>query len=170
MNKHIHAFIASAMNFSKLVKGAGLLALLTATAHAQIQSGTMVPLGSFVEDSAGNRYQVVLQPVAKPVPVVAAAAPAPVVAAPAPVVAAPVVQQPQVVYVQQAQPVQQPQANPVGKYVGDVLVTGAGGAAQGAILGAVTGRNVGKEAAGMAAGSAGGKVTTDLINGIFKRQ
>jgi hypothetical protein len=163
MNNIITSFI-SAMNISNIVKSAALVALLTVSAHAQIQSGTMVPLGSFVEDSAGNRYQVVLQPVAKPAPVVVA--PAPVAVAPAPVVAAPVVQQPQVVYVQQAA---QPQGNPVGKYVGDTLVTGAGGAAQGAILGAVTGRNVGKEALGMGAGAAGGKVATDLINGIFKR-
>ena len=160
MNKQLVSFIASAMNFSNVVKSAALVALMTVSAQAQVQSGTMVPLGGFVEDSAGNRYQVVLQPVAKPAPVVAA--PAPVVAAPAPVV----VQQPQVVYVQQAQ---QPQGNPVGKYVGDTLVTGAGGAAQGAILGAVTGRNVGKEALGMGAGAAGGKVATDLINGIFRR-
>ncbi len=160
MNNIIRSFIASAMNFSNIVKSAAFVALMTVSAHAQVQSGTMVPLGGFVEDSAGNRYQVVLQPVAKPAPVVAA--PAPVVAAPAPVV----VQQPQVVYVQQAQ---QPQGNPVGKYVGDTLVTGAGGAAQGAILGAVTGRNVGKEALGMGAGAAGGKVATDLINGIFRR-
>lgn len=161
MKNIITSFIASAMNFSNVIKSAALVALLTVSAQAQIQSGTMVPLGSFVEDSAGNRFQVVLQPVAKPAPVVAA--PAPVVAAPAPVV----VQQPQVVYVQQG--AQQPQGNPVGKYVGDTLVTGAGGAAQGAILGAVTGRNVGKEALGMGAGAAGGKVATDLINGIFKR-
>lgn len=162
MKKELVSFIASAMNFSNIVKSAALVALMTvsAQAQAQVQSGTMVPLGGFVEDSAGNRYQVVLQPVAKPAPVVAA--PAPVVTAPAPVV----VQQPQVVYVQQAQ---QPQGNPVGKYVGDTLVTGAGGAAQGAILGAVTGRNVGKEALGMGAGAAGGKVATDLINGIFRR-
>ena len=160
MNNIIRSFIASAMNFRNVVKSAALVALMTVSAQAQIQSGTMVPLGGFVEDSAGNRYQVVLQPVAKPAPVVAA--PAPVVTAPAPVV----VQQPQVVYVQQAQ---QPQGNPVGKYVGDTLVTGAGGAAQGAILGAVTGRNVGKEALGMGAGAAGGKVATDLINGIFRR-
>jgi hypothetical protein len=157
MKKQLVSFIASAMNFSNVVKSAALVALMTVSANAQVQSGTMVPLGGFVEDSAGNRYQVVLQPVAKP---------APVAVAPAPVVAAPVVQQPQVVYVQQAQ---QPQGNPVGKYVGDTLVTGAGGAAQGAILGAVTGRNVGKEALGMGAGAAGGKVATDLINGIFKR-
>lgn len=161
MKNIITSFIASAMNFSNVIKSAALVALLTVSAQAQIQSGTMVPLGSFVEDSAGNRFQVVLQPVAKPTPVVAA--PAPVVVAPAPAV----VQQPQVVYVQQA--AQQPQGNAVGKYVGDTLVTGAGGAAQGAILGAVTGRNVGKEALGMGAGAAGGKVATDLINGIFKR-
>jgi hypothetical protein len=139
---------------------------LTFSANAQIASGTMVPLGGFVQDAAGNLYQVVLQPVTQPAAVVAT--PAPVAAVPAPVMApAPVAQQPQVVYVQQ--PGVQPKSNPVGKYVGDVLVTGAGGAAQGAILGAVTGRNAGKEAAGMAAGSAGGKVTSDLINGIFKR-
>jgi hypothetical protein len=158
MNIIKNSFIASAMSISNIIKSATLVVLLTVTAEAQqIQSGTMVPLGGFVEDGAGNRYQVVLQPVAKP---------APVVVAPAPVMAAPVVQQPQVVYVQQAA---QPQGNAVGKYVGDTLVTGAGGAAQGAILGAVTGRNVGKEALGMGAGAAGGKVATDLINGIFKR-
>jgi hypothetical protein len=150
----------------KNIMGIAVAMLLTVTAKAQIQSGTMVPLGSYLEDAAGNRYQVVLQPVAKPV----AVAPAPVVVAPAPVVVAPapvVVQQPQQVVYQQAPQVQQ--GSGVGKYVGDVLVTGAGGAAQGAILGGVTGRNVGKETMGMAGGAVGGKVATDLLNGIFKR-
>ena len=155
------------MNIKNIIKGIGIAVamLITVSAEAQIQNGTMVPLGSFLEDAAGNRYQVVLQPVAKPV----AVAPGPVVAAPAPVVVAPapiVVQQPQQVVYQQAP---QPQGNGVGRYVGDVLVTGAGGAAQGAILGAVTGRNVGKETLGMAGGAAGGKVATDLINGFLKR-
>ena len=151
------------MNIKNIIKGIAVAMLITVSAKAQIVNGTMVPLGSYLEDAAGNRYQVVLQPVPKPV----AVAPAPVVTAPPQVVVAPapvVVQQPQQVVYQQ-----QPQANGVGKYVGDVLVTGAGGAAQGAILGAVTGRNVGKEAMGMAGGAAGGKVATDLINGIFKR-
>lgn len=133
------------------------------TVKAQVAPGTPVPLGGYLQDSAGNLYQVVLQPVPKVATAPAAPAAAPVVAAPAPVV----VQQPaqQVVYTQA--PAQQ--SSGIGRYVGDVLVTGAGGGAQGAIVGAITGRNVAKEALGTAAGTAGGKVTGDLINGIFKR-
>jgi hypothetical protein len=150
------------MNIKNIINGIAIAMLLTVSADAQIQNGTLVPLGSFVEDQAGNRYQVVLQPIPRVVAPPVVTAPPPVVVAPAPVV----VQQPQQVIYQQAP---QPQGNGVGRYVGDVLVTGAGGAAQGAILGAVTGRNVGKETMGMAGGAAGGKVATDLLNGIFKR-
>lgn len=132
------------------------------TAPAQAQAPQTFQLGEIVKDTAGNEYRVVLEPIRK---VVAAtpqviAQPAPVAVAPAPVAYA---QPGQVVY---AQP---PQGNGLGRYVGDTVVTGAGGAAQGAILGAVTGRNVGKEALGMGAGAAGGKVAGDLLNGIFRR-
>lgn len=143
-----------------------LISSLSFTAQAQVAPGSLVPLGGYLQDGAGNLYQVVLAPVPKTTaaPAVAPAA-APVVAAPvvaAPVVAAPVMAAPVV-----AQPAQQ--GNGLGRYVGDVLVTGAGGAATGAILGGITGRDVGKEALGMAGGQAGGKVATDLINGIFRR-
>lgn len=121
-------------------------------------------LGEIVRDAQGNEYKVVLEPVRKVVAatpqVIAQPAVAPVAVAPAPVAYA---QPGQVVYAQQ------PQGNGLGKYVGDTVITGAGGAAQGAILGAVTGRNVGKEALGMGAGAAGGKVAGDLLNGIFRR-
>ena len=132
------------------------------TAPAQASAPQTFQLGEIVKDTAGNEYRVVLEPIRK---VVAAtpqviAQPAPVPVAPAPVAYA---QPGQVVY---AQP---PQGNGLGRYVGDTVVTGAGGAAQGAILGAVTGRNVGKEALGMGAGAAGGKVAGDFLNGIFRR-
>jgi len=128
--------------------------------------GTPVPLGSYLQDQAGNLYQVILQPVQKVAP---AAAPVAAPVAAAPVAAAPVVvqqpAQPQVVYVQQ--PAAAPQGNAVGNYVGKTLKTGVAGGAQGAVLGAITGRNVGKEALGMAGGAAAGQVTTDIIGGLF---
>ena len=144
-----------------------VVAINVANAQAPAQAPAPAPqtfqLGEIVRDAQGNEYKVVLEPVRK----VVAATPQ-VIAQPAPAaVAAPA----QVTYAQPAQVVyaQQPQGNGLGKYVGDTVITGAGGAAQGAILGAVTGRNVGKEALGMGAGAAGGKVAGDLLNGIFRR-
>ncbi len=145
MIRNLIVAIASAMAF-------------TVTSNAQVAPGTPVPLGGYLQDSAGNLYQVVLQKVTPAAPVAAA-----------PVAAAPVVvqqpAQPQVVYVQQ--PAAAPQGNAVGNYVGKTLKTGVAGGAQGAVLGAITGRNVGKEALGMAGGAAAGQVTTDIIGGLF---
>ena len=159
-------------SIKSIVAAFAALIVLGLTAQAQMTQGQLVPLGGYVQDSAGNTYQVVLQPVPK--------APAAPVAAPAPVAAAPVIAQPapQVVYVQQAPAPQQQvvyvqqapaaqQGNGLGKYAGDLMVTGAGGATQGAIVAAVTGRPIAQEAAGTAAGTAGAKVVTDLAKKIF---
>jgi hypothetical protein len=106
----------------------------------------------------GRPHRVVLEPIVQTVVA------APVAAAPVAVAAPAAVQ-----YVQPVAASAPAPSNGAGKYVQDVVVTGAGGAAQGAILGAVTGRNVGKEALGMAGGAAGGKVVTDVIGGFLRR-
>ena len=133
----------------------------TVTSFAQQAAPASAPapqtfvLGEVVQYQ-GRPHRVVLEPIVQTVAV------APVAAAPV-AVAAPAA-------VQYVQPVAAPApSNGAGKYVQDVVVTGAGGAAQGAILGAVTGRNVGKEALGMAGGAAGGKVVTDVIGGFLRR-
>lgn len=140
-----------------------IIAIIAATATAFAQQAAPAPapqtfvLGEVVQYQ-GRPHRVVLEPIVQTVVA------APVAAAPVAVVAPATVQ-----YVQPVAAHAPAPSNGAGKYVQDVVVTGAGGAAQGAILGAVTGRNVGKEALGMAGGAAGGKVVTDVIGGFFRR-
>ena len=62
-----------------IVAAFAALIVLSFAAQAQVQSGQLVPLGGYLQDSQGNLYQVVLQPVPKAAaaPVVAGTGPAP---------------------------------------------------------------------------------------------
>ena len=150
---------------NNMKKYISIIAIIAATATAFAQQAAPAPaptpqtfvLGEVVQYQ-GRPHRVVLEPIVQTVVA------APVAAAPVAVVAPATVQ-----YVQPVAAHAPAPSNGAGKYVQDVVVTGAGGAAQGAILGAVTGRNVGKEALGMAGGAAGGKVVTDVIGGFFRR-